>query len=294
MNTQKGMTLVELLVSLVIGTALLAGSLTVLTSNNASLRLNEALSSVQENGRFALSKLTQDVRLAGSYNPQAPELDVNGIEVTTEQAEVVDTAVGFVGAFLSNAFLGSKEGASGASDTLVIGMQGGADCTRDSHGYGTVVVAGQTVAREFHVVNEYYLDANQLKCKGYDGRVLRGVKSSSGSSNAVTLVENVDDFQILYGVAEPDALGAFTGQPSYYATADRATVAVNAGARVVAVQLSLLLFSEDTISKNGANRKMKLLDNKASVPAEARVYRTFEQTVMLRNAWNAAVFGASS
>ncbi|MBD1388887.1 PilW family protein [Neiella sp. HB171785] len=293
-NAQAGLSMVELIIAMLLGLMLLMGAMSVLSNNNANLQLNEGLASVQENGRFALTRLTQTIRLAGSYNPQDPALNLTGVDPTTEQADLAENAVVFPGVYASGLAVGSVNGASGASDTLVVGLQAEADCRLNTHGYGTTVVAGGSVAQQFHVINEYYLEDDSLKCRGYEGRVLRGEKASSANTSAVTLVENVEDFQVLYGVAEADGNNVFSGQPSSYMTADRAATAVTNGGRVVAVQFALLIYSDEPISSTSGSRSVKLLDKTAFTPTERRIYRQFQQTVMLRNPWNSAVFEGTS
>lgn len=291
---QAGMTLVELMIAMIIGLFMILGLLAVMSNNNANLQLNEGLGSVQENGRFALARLAQTVRLAGSYNAQDPALNLAGIDSTVEQADIAANAVVFPGRYVNGLTIGSDDGASDSPDTLVIGMQAEQDCRADDHGYGTVVVAGSTVNEQFHVINEFYLEDETLRCRGYEGRVLRGEKTSSTTSSAVTLVENVEDFQVLYGIAQPDASNAFTGQPSFYVNADDAEIAVANGGRVVALQFALLIYSDEPIATPSTAREVKLLDAEAYSPSKNRVYRMFQQTVMLRNPWNAAVFEGGS
>ncbi|MBW8191882.1 PilW family protein [Neiella marina] len=291
---QSGLSLIELMIAMLVGILMLSGILAVLSNNSVNLQLNEGLGSVQENGRFALARLTHSIRLAGSYNPQDPALDLTGIDPTVEQADLASNGVVFPGEYANGATIGSDDGTSDASDTLVIGLQGEQDCRADNHGYGTVVVAGSTVNEQFHVINEYYLEDETLRCRGYEGRVLRGEKTSSTNTNAVTLVENVEDFQVLYGVAEPDANNSYTGQPSYYLNADDAASAVANGGRVVAVQFALLIFSDEPLSSASSARQVKLLDAAAYTPSKQRVYRLFQQTVQLRNPWNSIVFEGGS
>lgn len=61
MIAQRGMSLVELMVALAIGTFLIAGVVQVFISNKSSERLETSLARLQENGRFALDLLTDDV-----------------------------------------------------------------------------------------------------------------------------------------------------------------------------------------------------------------------------------------
>jgi len=64
-STQHGVSLVELLIAMTLGLVLLAGMLTVFAGNKQSSELNTALAQIQENARFALSRMSRDMRMAG-------------------------------------------------------------------------------------------------------------------------------------------------------------------------------------------------------------------------------------
>lgn len=62
---QRGATLVELMVAGTVGFFLIAGILSLFTATKQSYRANEAMSRLQENGRYALEFLSRDIRQAG-------------------------------------------------------------------------------------------------------------------------------------------------------------------------------------------------------------------------------------
>lgn len=62
---QSGITLIEILISLLIGVFLLGGILEVFISSKQTYKIQENLSRLQENGRFALEFLTKDIQPAG-------------------------------------------------------------------------------------------------------------------------------------------------------------------------------------------------------------------------------------
>lgn len=62
-----GFSLVELMVALVLGLVIMAAVLSVFVGMNQSARTEDALSRLQENARFALEKLSVDVRQAGFF-----------------------------------------------------------------------------------------------------------------------------------------------------------------------------------------------------------------------------------
>lgn len=62
-----GMSLIELMVALTIGSLLIAGAVYVYSQSRSTYRVNETLARLQEQGRYVLSVLEPDVELAGYY-----------------------------------------------------------------------------------------------------------------------------------------------------------------------------------------------------------------------------------
>ena len=62
---QAGFTLIELLISMVLGLILIGGIYSVFTENARTSQFVQATSRVQENGRFALSYMMQELRMVG-------------------------------------------------------------------------------------------------------------------------------------------------------------------------------------------------------------------------------------
>lgn len=62
---QKGMTLIEIMIAMLIGVFLIGGVLQIFIGTKQSYRMQEGLSRLQENGRFAMDFLTKDIRMAG-------------------------------------------------------------------------------------------------------------------------------------------------------------------------------------------------------------------------------------
>ncbi|MDJ0827971.1 MAG: PilW family protein [Rhodobacter sp.] len=67
LNRQLGISLVEVLVALVISLFLLAGIVQVYTGNKQTFAFTNALAEIQENARFAMEIMSQDLRLAGEW-----------------------------------------------------------------------------------------------------------------------------------------------------------------------------------------------------------------------------------
>lgn len=72
----RGLSLVEVLVSLVLGLAVLLGVVSLYLANRDLLRSHEGVAQIQENGRFAFERLLREVRQAG-HVPCGTRLDAN-------------------------------------------------------------------------------------------------------------------------------------------------------------------------------------------------------------------------
>ncbi|MFI3154857.1 MAG: PilW family protein [Methylococcaceae bacterium] len=62
---QRGMTLIEIMIALLIGAFLMGGVLQIFISSKQTNRMQEGLSRLQENGRFAVNFISKDIRRAG-------------------------------------------------------------------------------------------------------------------------------------------------------------------------------------------------------------------------------------
>ena len=66
-HRQSGLSLVELMVSLTIGLILIGGALYVYIEGSQTAKVNEQVARMQENARFALKQLEEDIQLAGFW-----------------------------------------------------------------------------------------------------------------------------------------------------------------------------------------------------------------------------------
>jgi type IV pilus assembly protein PilW len=64
---QEGLSLVELMVALVIGSILIAGAVYVYSQSRTTQRVSDTVARLQENGRYVLSVIEPDIQLAGYY-----------------------------------------------------------------------------------------------------------------------------------------------------------------------------------------------------------------------------------
>jgi type IV pilus assembly protein PilW len=89
-SSPNGFTLIELLIAMVIGVFLMAGVVQIFISAKQAYKLQENQSRLQENGRFAMSFITQDVRMAGYLGcSRILPASKDGIVAITEQTKMI-------------------------------------------------------------------------------------------------------------------------------------------------------------------------------------------------------------
>ena len=275
---QRGLTLVELMISLAMGLLITGAVVQMLISSQVTERLNRAVASAQEGGRFIINRLRTDILMVGRYDPLSPDLN-RSVDIVDEAAFVQNRPVILPGDLDNNLALGSIQGAVGASDTLVVGLQARRDCRGYKLGY--------LDNEEFYVINQYYVEDNSLKCRGFDGRVLRGQRAAVGNNGdaGFTLLDDVESFQVLYGISAIAGTGDNTGRPVNYVTADQIDAARSQGGQVVAIRLAILLEGEGEVHID-PKPTFKLLNEATLVPPTNHLYKMFETTITLRNTKN--------
>ncbi|MBT0585783.1 PilW family protein [Alteromonas oceanisediminis] len=274
----RGFTLIEIMITLALGLLISGAVIQVMVSNSVTDRLNRAIASAQESGRFIVNRLRSDVIETGLYNPMSGALD-RSVDIVGEAAFVQNHPIPLPGDFVSRAGLGAQEGANGDSDTLVVSLQAQRDC----RGY----TLGYPAGAEFYVVNEYFVDGRQLKCRGFDGRFLRGQRAAVGHNGhaAFTLLDDVESFQVLYGVADSAIAGDNSARPVQYINANLLNARLAAGGQVVALRLAVLVRGDGQVSLDPAPT-FKLLDADPVTPGNQHIYKQFEVTIALRNVKN--------
>ncbi|MBU3021859.1 PilW family protein [Aestuariibacter sp. A3R04] len=272
---QRGFSLVELMIALVLGLIISGAVIQTMISARVTNSLNQAVSQVQEAGRFVMLRLSRDIMEAGRFDQIVSNVDAT-VDHLVEAAFIQNRPVGLAGDYTSNASLGSSQGTNGANDDLVINLLGKEDCTGNRFGY--------PADTEFHVVNKYYVANNKLYCTGFDGRVLRGLRSPVVGSRSVILMDNVESFQVQYGVT--DLASASQGQAVQYVTASQLSALRAANRQVVAIRIGVMLKSDGAQVANMPVHELAVLNEKPVKTDDAHYFQVFNQTLALRNMKN--------
>ena len=184
---QSGMTLIEIMIALLIGAFLLGGVLQIFVSSKQTNRMQENLSRLQENGRFAMNFLTKDIRMAGYWgclNPSAADVDIAGDN--------------------NNGAGTTADSIDDGTDTIIL---------RGAFAQIPIGVCGTAV----DTTAGYYTHASSTISYRIHDSVLE--KTDTGG-NFQDLIEGIENMQILYG-ADTNADNA----PDYYVPAG--TVGLN-------------------------------------------------------------------
>ncbi len=110
-HNQRGLSLIELMVSMTISLVLLAGTVSILVNNSGAARSNDDLSRLQQNLRVASQLMTRDLRMAGYFGCPNNLSSVTNPFSVSDPGGLLDTA---------SAMEGSESGSlwapSGSSD----------------------------------------------------------------------------------------------------------------------------------------------------------------------------------
>jgi type IV pilus assembly protein PilW len=81
---QRGLTLVELMVALAIGSFLIIGAVQIYTQSRQAFVINESIARVQETAQFALDTIEADLRMASNWGRTSRGLSIEGRSLVDE------------------------------------------------------------------------------------------------------------------------------------------------------------------------------------------------------------------
>lgn len=249
-HRQRGLTLIEIMVALVISLFLLAGLLQLFIGTRQSARVQENLSRVQENGRYAIDFIGRVARLTGYRS-----------RFTIERGQSFGTAFPAV-----QAIQGTNDDGSNSSDTITIAFEG------EGAGQGDIRnCLNEQINDNVIASNALSINNDNLQCRA---RTLTAAGNVI-SDQTQPIVENVENIQILYGLPPPTNLGFLSYIP-----------ASNVGSnwdQVVSIRVSLLL---RTAENNLIDSPQPYTFNGTTITPSAgdrRLRRVFTTTINLRN-----------
>lgn len=265
MKGQYGLTLVELMIAMVLGLLLLGGVIQIFLSSKQNYQLQDGLSRLQENGRFAMDVVTLNLRHTGY---KADALTADGLAFPVNAAAYAPANVSF--SIAGQVVVGTENNASNTdvilngTDTISFRFQGSPDIP-----VGTALsdCLNATPASTVVTVNSLYVRTPELELH---------CRSEAGAGDDQPLLDGVQNMQILYGV---DSNGDRIA--NRYSTA--ANVTANEWTRVVSVRVALLLNTVQAASGDTDTATYTLLNTSAGPFNDQLRRHVFTTTIALRN-----------
>lgn len=150
-KSQLGLSLIELMISMVIGLIIIGAVLQAFLSSNQTYRIQEAQSRIQEDGRAAIRFLTRDIRMADFWGC-IPDSSMITSQLNTLSAEYDPAQHDFT---TTGSIAGSDNTGLNGSDTLTIRGAVG-------NGIGIEEPTMPNTAAALHVQDESGLVENQI------------------------------------------------------------------------------------------------------------------------------------
>ncbi|MGB5097525.1 MAG: PilW family protein [Porticoccaceae bacterium] len=311
---QGGFSLVELMIALLLGLLLMSGIIAVYLEGKNNFVQDEAISRVQENGRFALRLLSREIAMGGFYGgatePAAITSPTAGDACTTwllNPDQVVETYNKAGTGTGENAAFGTCFGSpSGVvADTDVIAVRRASDRPVILHGQWQTGFSAPLTAGQYYLHTDNSglglseiklgsaLSASTLTATGstadlwdYFGRIYyigteNGVPSlctrSAQDTAQTCLVSGVESLQLELGV---DTSG--DGIPDRFISGAVAASGVDV-ATVVSMRIHLLVRSQDKVRNFPAQSRTWVLGDQTLTTNDQYYRRVFTATVPRNN-----------
>lgn len=278
----NGVTLIELLISLVIGMVVVVAVLVSFVDSGKVSRFQTAVGQMNQDAQVALNLLTREVQMAGYVSPgktlgAPPPSALFGCDGTSGTVPFVSPSA--AGAMTCNTATGTTVSAIEVvyeADDKTTVPQGVAKTPSDCLGTGiTVSGGGNYITR-----NRYYVSTSS------SGRKELHCASPAGGGVAQPLVENVEDMQLWYGVttaAAPEQVIRYAKAGKDASTANT----VNAlGAtewnNVMSVRICLLMRSAEPVLTGEDTLTYLDCDSASQTSADKYLRRAYFTTATVR------------
>ncbi|QOW51958.1 MULTISPECIES: PilW family protein [Acinetobacter] len=295
MKANNGFTLIELIISLVLGLLVGAAALQVFITANQGVRFQQGAANIQNSGIFGLDYIIKDIRRANIDSNEAAITSItkhggivfNVNNLTSSGSSVVNKED--LEKLLTDSSVGPSNLKDQKSDQLVIQYKNtiGSQYTCE----GERVLPNQFVVQRYFIKEETSsgIKSYSLRCKAmtYMGD---SETSFNLAGDGEMLIPNVEHFRIIFEVAKDTLpvgnLDGVMDQFTYVSASEYKKLQDKP--QIVAVQLGILLRSPDSVSKGTEKNKFTVLDLKnkelvAHADNTKYIRQVISQTVALRN-----------
>lgn len=309
LSTQHGFTLVELMISIVLGLMVTAAAAQLFITGQRSVALQQGAAGLQNSGSFGLEYILRDVRLAnlGASTPAINPTVLHGGLVlssanlsTTAAADFKITGASSDNSLMTAGEMGLSNLNSQKSDQLVIQYKNTVNNKYDCE--------GKSISPNHYIVQRYFLreDSNNyndpnkalaLACKAtsYTGDGNTVLANLNG--NGEIIIPRVDHMHILLGVARDSMNSGCTAAADQDGQLDcfgyikiNDYLALTVKPQIISIKMGLLVRSTDSVGKHDlttAGKKYKIYDIDQPLTDDDKnnlyVREVVTQTVALRN-----------
>lgn len=302
-SRQRGLTLVEIMIALVLSLILMAAVINMFVGNRQTYRTTDAVSLVQEAGRYALDALAYDLRMVGHQGcPTRSGVNANDINNVAGYVYPAEAIEGLDGADDDTDALTIRYAEAGfnqfsaamlstganfqvtVTPTNPMAVEAGDIALVSDCAFSDLVrvdsVAGSTVTHSGTALN-YDTRARLSRMQ----EVIYTVQDTgrvNGAGNAIfalyrngqEVVEGVENLQVRYGIVVPG-----TTNISYVNWAGAV------GQQIVAVRIGMLIASIEPVADAtpAAEQQFDVAGVTVTVDPDRRLRRVFSTTVDVRN-----------
>ncbi len=296
---QRGYTLIELMVSLLLGSMLIAGFGSLFVQTQKSAAIQRSLSYMMEDGRYILEVFGRELRRAGSLRSKKTASGDPTI-VFTADSNVLGSTMSFAsGDYIRGEYNAAGFGAAGDKpyniNRLALRYQlnnntelavTDPNSTNSACERSILLTTGEDPATQTHVVTLYFyvaLDSSNvpvLYCKAKRVNFNDATATSNPTSAAEPLISNVQMLVITYGI-DTDADGA----ANYYVGETTINSFTSAQwQQVVSAKLSVVLQSaDDNLATSSVTYTIDGATGSPFTASDKRLYRVSSTTIALRN-----------
>lgn len=279
MKKQRGVTMIELLISMVLGLSLVAGIGQLFVQSQKSFRLQRNLSDMTDDASFILESLAKGVLLAGyAENPKnafsdsdsniSPVSGVGNISLDVNEF-IKGTDTQLVYRYKLGYGIPANGGTQISDGCMIVSGKRKGTCELDNF-VGTVSLTG--IKDDLVTVRVYKKNDSDGIPVFYSKSKIRSITDGNDTvEDAQPLISEVENLEFRYGIK--------TGTGFYYYTKAEN---VTDWTIVFAVKVFLVMRSvDDNLVRVQSGYKIDGVDA-SPAPTDRRLYKTFSKTIFLR------------
>jgi Tfp pilus assembly protein PilW len=270
-SLERGITLIEMMIAMLVSLVLIAGVGTVYVSSKRNYAARDQLSTMNDNARVALETLRHHLEHAGYATPA--HLPIGRYFYVPGDPDPQAGQCRTLGATAITAMknMATSNGGANASDTISVRFIGDATLNVDALNMALPAgcLGGQPSITDSLVYNGFRIAVSG----GYPSLMAAGLNTNMANQPIVNGIENM---QFLYGIDVNDD-----------GTADRFANAASVGAnweKVVSIKVALLARSLAPVADTASQPTFNLLDTTYKPAAPDRFQRAvYTEVIRLRN-----------